>query len=105
MDWFDVYVSRLQAAVVSVSEGIHKDAYPKNLEDFLSWVNRFGDHFGGDQSARKNVMQDSSSLAQLHKMLEQEQKALKAHFQVGTSPAVEHACSDSHYSLAILPNS
>lgn len=65
-----------------MSEGIHKDAYPKNLEAFLTWVNKFGDHFGGDQSARKSVIQDSGSLALLHRMLEQEQKALKKNFQV-----------------------
>ena len=71
----------LQAVVVSVSEGIHTDAYPKTLEDFLIWVNKFGDHFGGDQGARKSVIQDSGSLAQLHKMLEQELNALKKSYQ------------------------
>ena len=76
-----LYPCLLQAVVVSVSEGIHADAYPKSLEDFLIWVNKFGDHFGGDQGARKSVIQDSGSLAQLHRMLEQELKVLKKSFQ------------------------
>jgi hypothetical protein len=82
---FDVNVPPLQAIVDNVREGIQKEAYPKNLTDFLSWVNRFGDHFAGDRTARNGLIQDSSSLAQLYKMLEQEQKALKKHFQVCTS--------------------
>lgn len=67
-----------------MSEGIHKDAYPKNLEDFLAWINKFGDHFGGDQSAKKAVLQDSSSLAKLHRILDQERSILKKNFQVCT---------------------
>jgi hypothetical protein len=71
--------------VVNVSEGISKEAYPSELEDFLAWVNKFGDHFGGDQCARASVLQDSESLAKLHKMLEQELHSQKHEFQACTT--------------------
>lgn len=62
----------MQAAAVSASDGIGIDAPPSDLSDFMAWVNRNGDHFAGDQPARKHLMQSVESLQRMHSQLAQE---------------------------------
>lgn len=67
----------MQAAAVSASDGIGIGAPPSDLSDFMAWVNRNGDHFAGDQSARKHLMQSVESLQRMHSQLAQERSKFK----------------------------
>ena len=67
----------MQAAAVTASESIGQGAPPTDLSEFMAWVNRNGDHFAGNQSARKQLMQSVESLQRMQSLLAQEWSTLK----------------------------
>lgn len=68
---------RVQAAAVSASDSIGHGEPPPDLNDFMAWVDRNGDHFAGSQSARKQLMESVVSLQRMQSQLSQEWSSLK----------------------------